>query len=186
MNLQEFLNQYGYWAVFLGSIIEGESIILTASALASLGQMSIIKVALVTFWGTLIADQAIYFAGYFYGEKSLDYLQNRFPKIRPHVQKGLAFLKRHQTTYIMSFRFIYGIRIISPFIIGSQKIPFRRFSYLNFVAAVIWTILSCAAGYFLGTLIGRFTHHIGLVVLGVIGGVMLLGWILRRVRAEKL
>lgn len=186
MNFQEFLNQYGYWAVFLGSIIEGESIILTASALASLGQMSIVKVALVTFWGTLIADQAIYFAGYFYGEKYLDYLQDKFPKIRPHIQKGLSFLKRHQTTYIMSFRFIYGIRIISPFIIGAQKIPFRRFSYLNFLAAVIWTILSCAAGYFVGGIIGRFTKHIGLVVIGVIGGVTLLGWILRRVRTTKL
>lgn len=177
MSIEPFIQQYGYLAVFLGSMIEGESIILTASALSAIGHLSILKVALVTFIGTLIADQSIYLLGYFYGTKSLAFIQTRFPRITPHLNKSLTFLQKYQTLYILSFRFIYGIRIISPFIIGTQNISFARFSALNFIAAVIWTILSCAAGYFLGSVLGRFTHHIGLIVLLVVGAVVGFGWI---------
>ncbi len=185
MTIEGFIDQYGYWAVLLGAMIEGESIILTASALAALGHLSIVRVALVTFLGTLIADQAIYFLGHFYGSKSLVYLVNKFPKLKPHVEKGLQFLKKHETTYILSFRFIYGIRIISPFIIGAQNISFARFAVLNLVAAIVWTVLSCALGYFLGAFVSQFTHNITLVIMGIVFGIVGFSLLIGRIKKKK-
>jgi len=170
--LQQFVQDYGYLTVFLGAMIEGESIILTASALASTGILSIWGVAALTFTGTLMADQMIYFLGHYYGPRSVQAVKRRFPSWEPHINKALDFVKRNETVYILSFRFIYGIRIISPFIIGAQGVSFKRFSILNILSAALWTIISCALGYFLGHLLGDKMKHIEWVVFGIISGVI--------------
>jgi len=55
--LQEFIETWGYFAVFLGSLVEGESVIFAAGFLAHEGYLSLPKIILVSFTGTLIADQ---------------------------------------------------------------------------------------------------------------------------------
>jgi membrane protein DedA with SNARE-associated domain len=166
--LQNFIHEFGYLTVFLGAMIEGESIILTASALAATEVLSIGWVMILTFTGTVFADQLIYLLGRKYGPSSIQYLCRKMPSWQPTIHKGLSFLKRNETKYILSFRFIYGIRIISPFLIGAQGIPFARFSILNILSAAIWTVISCAAGYFLGAILGDMVQHIEWFVFGIL------------------
>lgn len=179
--LQNFIHEYGYLTVFLGAMIEGESIILTASALAAREVLSIGWVMVLTFTGTLLADQMIYFLGVRYGPSAVGKLRRKFPSWNPSIDRGLAFLKRKETAYILSFRFIYGIRIISPFLIGAQGVPFRRFSLLNILSALIWTVISCALGYFLGTLLEDRIQHLEWFVLGIFVFVFIIShWFSRR------
>ena len=166
--MESFISQYGYWAVLLGAMIEGESIILTASALAALNKLSIFKVGIVTFLGTCFADQFIFIVGRLFGQRFLLFLLDRFKMLRPHAERALDFLKKHETLYIMSFRFIYGIRVISPFIIGSQGIAFARFSILNIISGFVWTVISCGAGYYLGHFLGGYTKNVPVMVIGVL------------------
>jgi membrane protein DedA with SNARE-associated domain len=183
--LQNFIQDYGYLTVFLGAMVEGESVIITASALAATGMLSIGWVMLVTFLGTLFADQAIYLLGLRYGPSAVRRLRTRFPKLEPHIDKGLLFLKRKETFYILSFRFIYGIRVISPFLIGAQGVPFKRFSLLNLLSAFIWTVISCLFGYFLGALLGDMITHVEWLVAGILIGVFLVGhWFSKRKKQE--
>ena len=147
--LQPFLDNYGYWVVFFASMIEGESVILTASILASQGRLDIYKVMTICFFGTLFADQGMFLVGHKWGSKIL----HRYPSLGQRSARVFEFLKHHHITFILVFRFIYGIRIISPIVIGMSGIPIPRFVLLNLIAAFIWTIISCAAGYYLGELI---------------------------------
>ena len=174
------IQQWGYLAVFLGSLIEGETVILTASALAAAGYLSIFKIALLAFTGTLLADQALFFLGYWFGEPTLRCISKKLPKFKPYLEKGLDFLERYQTSYILIFRFIYGIRIISPIIIGAQRVSIMRFSSLNFFAAIIWTIVSCTLGYFLGEIIVHIVVKYGYIVLLLLVSFLLMIYILHR------
>jgi membrane protein DedA with SNARE-associated domain len=185
VTFHSFLQDYGYWAIFLGAMIEGESIILTASALAALGTFSIVKVMLITFVGTLLADQALYFVGVAYGMKFLTQLKRQFPALITPMEKGLFYLKRYETLYILSFRFIYGIRIISPILIGAQHVGFQRFACLNLIAAAGWTLMSCTLGYFLGEALGHFTKNIGFIIAGVLVVVILLSIVLHFRKKRK-
>lgn len=151
-----WVQKWGYVAVFLGSMIEGESVILTASILAAMGYLSIVKVMMVAFVGTLFADQGIYFVGHFYGPAILHRLFAKFPNLERPIEHAFGLLKRWNTAYILTFRFIYGIRIISPVVIGAMGVPVRRFIVLNLIAAIIWTLLSCGVGYFLGNSLSTF------------------------------
>jgi membrane protein DedA with SNARE-associated domain len=148
-SLQEIVTNYGYWAVFLGSLVEGESVILTASAFARNGTLSIYKVVTIAFIGTTIADQLLYWLGWHYG----DSIFNRFSKLKEPSEKAFRLLKKYDVGFIIACRFIYGIRVASAIAIGAAKIPPKRFVPLNILSAAIWSIVSCSAGYALGILV---------------------------------
>ncbi|QEK38507.1 DedA family protein [Candidatus Cytomitobacter primus] len=145
----ELVHSYGYWIVLFGSMIEGESIVLTAGMLSAHGILSFYKICILSFIGTCIADQLLYNFGYYIGPGFLEkwkVSRKLFHKLKPIAIK-------YQNAYILSFRFIYGIRIISPILIGIIKIDPRKYMILNVIASLIWAVVSCAIGY----LIGSFT-----------------------------
>jgi len=173
-NFFDFVHNWGYIAVFLGSLIEGESIILTACALAALGYLNIYRIMITAFIGTLLADQLLYYVGRLYGEKILI----RFPRLEKHSHKALRLLKKYDTLFILSCRFIYGIRVISSIVIGMSGVPPKRFTPLNIIAAVIWTLVSCVGGYIAADLIVHFFHQVMAfqnILIGI-GGGGLLAW----------
>lgn len=177
--IQHFISQYGYWVVFLASMIEGESVVIAASILASQGRMDIVKVVSLVFIGTLFADQGMFFVGRLWGSKLL----HRYPKLAEKSARVFDFLKRYNTAFIMIFRFVYGIRILSPIIIGMSGVTIKRFVVLNFFAAILWTGLSCGAGYFLGDIVLSALHksqNIWYYGLGL-GIIVFVIWFLRKV-----
>lgn len=172
----EIVKEWGYIAVLLGSMVEGESVILTACVMAYMGHLSIAKIVAIAFVGTLVADQGLYYVGRLYGHKII----NRFPKLKAPSEKAFQLLHKWDIWFILSFRFIYGIRIVSPIVIGTAGVPPRRFIPLNFIAALVWTSISCTGGYLLGGLIDAiefavvekyiFLISAGLLVTLVTGG----------------
>lgn len=145
----EFVKQWGYVAVFIGALVEGESVILAASALSVLGILNIYTVGIVAFFATLFAEQSCYMVGRKYGMS----LFEKYPRFKPSAEKAFVFLKRFDVVFILTCRFIYGIRTISPFVVGAAQIPPQKFIPLNILAAAIWSVLSCWGGYELGELI---------------------------------
>lgn len=170
--MEDFIQTWGYLAVFLGSLIEGESVILTAGFLAHEGYLSLPKIIIISFFGTLIADQVLYLVGRKYGERGL----SNFPKLQNKANRAFKLLHKWDGYFMMSFRFIYGIRIMSPIVIGMSGILPRRFAIYNIFAAAIWAVVSCCAGYFLGHLIMDQLHNLPKILLGVILGGGLAGY----------
>ncbi|CAO5680761.1 MAG: Inner membrane protein YohD [Holosporales bacterium] len=145
----EFVKSYGYIAVFLGALIEGETIILGASALAYAGYLNIYYVAIVAFIATTFAEQTCYMIGRHYGVSLFD----KYPKLKGPSQKAFNLLKKVDVLFILICRFVYGIRTVSPFVVGAANIPPKKFFPLNILAAFIWASASCYAGYQLGEVI---------------------------------
>lgn len=149
--LFNFLQAWGYLGVFLGSLIEGESVVLMVSSMAYLGKFSLHKVMFWAFLGTLIADQLSFYVGRLLGDRL--FLKSK--TLGEKSKKISRLLEKYDVPFIFGFRFIYGIRILSPFFIGISKISILKFSVLNFFSAVIWSILSCTLGYYVGALSGK-------------------------------
>lgn len=140
----EFVQNWGYVAVLLGSMVEGESIILTACVLAHMGYLNIYYIMIISFLGTLIADQSLFLIGMRYGPS----LFKKYPNLKTKSKRIFELLEKYDIWFILSFRFIYGIRTLSPLVIGaSEKISLKRFAPLNLLAAIIWVLLSCFLGY---------------------------------------
>jgi membrane protein DedA with SNARE-associated domain len=142
--IADFIREWGYVVVFLGSMIEGESVILTASALAAYGHMSIYRVFLIAFITTVLADHGLFWIGY---KTGTDWLTKRFPKINKTKDRVFNLLHRMDIFFIFVFRFVYGIRTVSPLIIGSAKIKPSRFAVYNTLSGLCWATISCFIGY---------------------------------------
>lgn len=164
---QEFIQEYGYYAVFFFACIEGEIAVLTAGFLCHRGLMSLDLVILFAFLGTFMTEQCFFFFGRNYGVKLLQ----KHPKLAQKSEKVMQFLRRYDMIFIFCSRFIYGIRNFSPIAIGMSGIHPAKFSACNIPAAFIWSVIVAGAGYFFSNALesAKKNMHIAeLVVLGLV------------------
>lgn len=146
MNLPELIETYGYWAVLGGTLLEGESVLLLAGFAAHRGYLNLHTVIGVAVIGSFLGDQLWFYLGRRHGSKLLE----RYPGYAAPAARAQELLAKYDTPVILSIRFLYGLRIVLPFVIGMSSIPMLRFQLLNFAGAVLWSILGAGAGYLFG------------------------------------
>lgn len=184
MSLAELLDRYGYAAVVLGTLLEGETILVMAGFAAHQGYLHLPGVMLAAFIGSLAGDQLAFFAGRLYGKR----IVARFPRVEVGVQHASRLLERRGTLLLLGFRFVYGIRNLTPFTAGLSHIPVARFAFLNVVGALLWAVAIGAAGYSFGggfqLLLERAKHfeEHALVAMLALGALAAVVHVLRRLR----
>ena len=82
--------------------------------------------------------------------------------------------ERHQTAFILGFRFVVGMRTVSPVAIGASDVSTSWFVILNALAATVWGLSFTGAGYLFGKGIERFLGHHAPVEHILIGGAIVL------------
>lgn len=171
--MEELVATYGYPAIFAGTFLEGETVVLVAGYLASRHYLALGYVAICAFLGTWAGDTACFFIGRRWGAKLLE----KRPAWRPAAERALRLLRRHSTVFIISFRFIYGIRTVSPFAIGMSGVSPIRFILLNMCAAAVWAVVFSTGGYMLGSvleaMVGHVEHYETYFIATVVGIAML-------------
>src|ERR1044071_5359196 len=171
---------YFYLLVFIWTFFEGETIVLFAGFAAAQGLLDPLLLLVCAGLGSYLGDQCYFWLGRNYGVRLL----KRFPGWRPGVENALSWLERYDVWFILSFRFIYGVRNFSSFALGLSAVRWDRFLRLNFAAAGLWAASFVGAGYFLGhafrAVLGDIARSFSIVMLAVfviIGGGM---WLLHR------
>ena len=172
MSLAALVARYGLVAVGLGAAFEGEAAVIAGGLLAHQGLVPLAGVMAVAAVGSFAADQGWFAVG------------RRFRTARWVTKargttafgRAIAALERHPVGFVFAFRFLYGLRTVSPIAIGTSGVPARLFVTVNAVAAVVWAVLFSSIGYLFGNAferaIGRLhPHEPGLwwIVAGLIG-----------------
>jgi membrane protein DedA with SNARE-associated domain len=134
---------------------------------AAQGLLNTALLLLAAWLGSFAGDQFYFWVGRHFGLMLLE----RRPYWRARVDRALAWLRRFDVGFILSFRFIYGIRNISSFALGISGIYWRRFLVLNFAAAGLWAGTFVGTGYLFGqaseAMLGDLAVKFRLVALGV-------------------
>jgi len=189
--LKHVIEHYGYLALFIGTFLEGETILLLAgfAAQSPAFHLDLPMVILAAFAGSLAGDQAAFFVGRYWGKKCIA----RNEKWCSRAERVHGLLRKYHEVLILSFRFFYGLRNLTPFILGSSDICARKFFLLNAVGAAVWATVFALIGYVFGSLLESVltriisnVHHVELAILGLAALVALFFWlrkILRRRRA---
>lgn len=88
-----------------------------------------------------------------------------------HFRKVSGYIQRYDTLYIFMYRFIPGLRIISPYIIAMNTERYSPFFVIDVLAALLWALLFGSLGYLFGTaasrMIDNFSHYATEIFLGV-------------------
>ncbi len=175
------LQTYGYFALAAGAFLEGELIVILAGILAHQGYLSPVPAALAAFAGSLTSDQLMFYLGRWKGNALL----HRFPRLERKAPRVRDLLARYETPLILGFRFIYGIRNITPVLMGMGGVNHWKFFVLNAISAAVWAASVIAAGYFFGqamTMLLKAHPHADKAVLGVAVLAACGFWLWRRIR----
>jgi membrane protein DedA with SNARE-associated domain len=156
MQIELYILKYGYAVILLGTFLEGETVLILAGFLAYRGYLDFPLVVLFAFLGTVAGDQLYFFIGRI---KGLPFL-NRSHTWRVKSAKVLSILRGHEAWIILGFRFMYGLRTITPFLIGATGIAPARFITLNALGGFAWALLITFLGYMIGNTAGLILRDI--------------------------
>src|SRR3981081_2069343 len=113
LNFQELVKTYGYVAIFIGTFFEGEPLLVPGGLAAHNGDLSLPWVIFSAFAGSLFGDQLWFYIARRNGQGFLD----KRPTWKLRTDRALQLLEKYNTLFILSFRFLYGLRTVSSFAI---------------------------------------------------------------------
>lgn len=158
MSAESLLEQFGYAAVFLGTFLEGEAILVTAGFFAARGYLHFPSVMAVAFAGAYTGHLFWFWLGRAHGVRLLD----RFPRMKRHFGRGVGVLERYGAAAIIITQWLYGLRITCAVIIGMSRISVVRFLVYQAVSCASWAVVVTTAGFYFGraieSLLGRMEH----------------------------
>jgi membrane protein DedA with SNARE-associated domain len=159
VDIASLIQHYGYAAIVLGTFLEGETVLVLGGLAAHLGYLSFPGVIGAAFAGAIIGDQTFFFLGRRNGQA---WLLKR-PNWQKRAQRVLDLLHRHRIPLILGFRFVYGIRAVTPFVLGMSRVPYWQFALFNVIGAAAWATTVGTAAFFLGKAIepylGQIRHY---------------------------
>lgn len=154
MDINGLISQYGYWALFIGCLAEGETFTLLGGVAAHEGLLRYGWVVLVAMGGGILGDTALFFIGRRYGEPIL----KRFRKHQKQIDKANRLIRRRPVLFVIGVRFMYGLRIVGPIIIGASRLSPRKFLLFNVLGAALWALIFVSLGYLGGQVIAPWLH----------------------------
>lgn len=181
MDLAGLIAAHGYWALALGTFLEGETILVLAGVAAHRGYLDLRLVILVAFAGSLLGDQFFFLMA----RRHAGWLLRRLDAWRSKVDAVHRHLERHQLLIMLGFRFVYGIRVVTPVVIGLSRVPAWRFAVCNAAGAAVWAVVVGSGGYLLGNAVNVFLENARVAELAAFGLAVALGlglWLRRRLR----
>ncbi|MCR6630028.1 MAG: DedA family protein [Magnetospirillum sp.] len=144
--MEQLVAEYGYWAVLAGTFFEGETVPVLAGFAAHEGLLRLDLVMLCAFIGSFAGDQLWFWIGRRYGRTWLA----KHPKSAAAAERVGRLLDRWGDWFVLSFRFLYGLRAVSPVAIAMSSISPLRFAVLNMISAAVWAVAVGSLGFLFG------------------------------------
>jgi membrane protein DedA with SNARE-associated domain len=184
--VEAWFEQYRYIALSVGTFFEGETAILLASSLIYKGLFSPVYTVLFGFLGSFISDWIYYLIGRINGKLFIE----RRPKLQKNLEPVTRYFSKNKTQILMSYRFLYGFRVIIPLIIGLSRVSMSVFLFYSVISGLLWATTVSTIGYFAGKTFNisaqSIQENLFFVIAGFAGFGLLLGFIIRKITAQRM
>lgn len=178
MTVEDFVTTFGYPALFAGAFLEGETFLFLAGFMAHRGYLDLSLVMLTGFTAAFASDELFFFIGKTNGNRFLE----KRPQWQARIAKVRTLLDRYKKRMVLTFRFLYGLRTVSPFVIGMSGFDTREFLGLNAVGAALWALIIATAGYFFGQALEAVMEDVKHYEMGIVIALTAIGvsiWLIR-------
>jgi membrane protein DedA with SNARE-associated domain len=179
-----WMESWGLWAVLIGAILEGETVLIAAGYAISHGMLPPLPTFVVAALGATLGDHFFFFFGRFWG----GLLFQRVVMFRRLRYRASIFLRRWGWAAAFATRFAYGLRAGLPMSMGAARFPATVFSAFNLFGAVVFAALYLSIGFFFGEAVGgllartRAAHFWVVVWIVGIGALIWVIWEWRAIR----
>jgi membrane protein DedA with SNARE-associated domain len=140
--MEELLRKYGLWAVFFGTMIEGDLTLLLSGVLARAGLFGFEEALIVGTAGGFVGDSISYFIGArFRGQaRSLRF----FRRARPRIER---LMRRFGILSVFIVKYVYGLRTASAIFWGLAHFGYSKFAPLTLVSCLAWVGILAGLGF---------------------------------------
>ncbi|RWC41614.1 MAG: DedA family protein [Mesorhizobium sp.] len=185
--IHHLVEQYGLIAVFLGCVAEGESAALLGGFFAHQHVFVLWQAFLAAFIGAFVGDTLFFTLGRSFANHPL------VVKLRgrPGFSHAYRLVSNHPDIFVLSNRFIYGLRLVGGIAAGLSGIAVTRFVILNVISSIVWAGLFTTIGYVFGLgaerIVGQaLVRHERLLIALAIGlAAAVLAWFIAHTIAKK-
>lgn len=181
-----YLKTYGYAFLFLGTLLEGEVILLLGGFLSYLGTLNLWLVMLIGFVGAATGDNLWFWIGRKGGRPFIDKYGKYFLLHEERVKNAEEYFRNHGKKTVFISRFVFGTRISSAILAGAMGMRNKSFWTANLIGAAVWAIVTTLLGYFFGRsfkLLVRGFHRTELALLILVLAVIII-LLLRKLATE--
>src|SRR5262245_10302015 len=130
--MEEIIIRYGLWAVFFGTMIEGDLTLLFAGVLAKAGLFSFEHALLVGTAGGFVGDSITYWIGSRFRAKANS--MRFFIKAKPRIEK---LMRKFGVASVFIVKYVYGLRTTSALFWGVAHFGKVRFLLLTLVSCLV-------------------------------------------------
>jgi membrane protein DedA with SNARE-associated domain len=189
--LVDLLARYGPFITAVAMILEGcgipvpaVTILVTASALAASGELSIWGVAIGSAVGGILGGVAGWLIGAHGGIRLVRRYGARMRIDEEKMVRARKFFARRGAWAAFFCRFVGVARILVPMIAGVAHMPLARFSAANAAGAIVAAAGYSALGWFFGRDLPALRHHLTEASLVAVG--LVIAWfVIRWIRARR-
>ncbi len=178
--VQRIAEQYGYWAVLLGVMLEntglpipGETITLVGGFLAGNGDLSYEGVLASATGGAIVGDSFGYWLGKWGGWPLLRRVGGWFNISEEQLTQAKEKFSNNAAQAVFLGRFVTLLRVFAGPLAGIAGMPYSRFLLFNAVGATLWATAMVTLAFFVGRLVPLdqllvWVSQFGLVALGLV------------------
>lgn len=163
--------------------LPGEIVLLTASAVAAEGDLSIVTVVLAAWAGTVAGGTGGYWIGRF-GGMALLHRHGRWVGMNPaRLATAHAFFEKNGARTVIVARFVAVLRMIVGIVSGAAGMSFTTFEICNAIGGLLWATTFATLGYSFGRELPLLEHYLrggAFVLLAVVVVVGVGVWLYRR------
>lgn len=186
MSLETFITHFGYPALVVGLLLEGETVLVLGAFMAHRGYLDLPLVIALGCFVSFASDQFFFWMGRTKGSQFLD---NR-PAWRLHMEKAKSMLGRNMNLLSVGIRFMYGLRTVLPFVMGMSKFDSKRFALFDLMGAALWALTFGLAGKLIGHVMEAIfedvrEHEIAIIIVIIVVGVVIGSYRYYKDRTEK-
>lgn len=185
--IHRLIEQYGLVAVFLGCVAEGESAAILGGFFAHQQVFVLWQAFVAAFLGAFAGDTFFFTLGRSFADHPYVVRLRRQPGFR----RAYRLLNTHPNIFVLTNRYVYGMRLVGGIAAGLSIVSVPRFVILNAISSAVWAALFGTVGYVFGLgaerMVGQaFARHERLLIALAVGlGVAILAWLVAHHFAGK-
>ena len=180
-SLAELVSRYGLLAVFIGSVLEGEGVLLVAGILVSQGLLPFAAVWGVAASGAWIGHLSMFLVGRVIGRQRIVAGSAWFAR---RLDDADQIMHAYPRAAVVLLQYLYGMRIVGAIAFGMTRFPLGRFLRYQLPNCLVWAALIVSLGDVAGT-VGERIFEGWAKWLWLAASALFLLWLLHRLASAR-
>jgi membrane protein DedA with SNARE-associated domain len=190
-DVQQLLGSYFNLTVFLGTIIFGEMIVLSAAFLLAEKPALLSNLLFFALLGTVISDTLWFLLGKKVLKNS-QFWKKKEEKHKHTIDRIDNIAHGRLFRILCIIKFVYGTRILSIVYLSVRSLQLGKFTLYNSISSLMWLIVVITIGWVAGKelinlypVFRQLEYLLGALIVLIIISKIVMVWVTKRILSEK-